>query len=51
MSKDDPGNWFLGKVVETKAVGDVKVGCFQRFSDGQDHLGEAQTPKTAPTGT
>ena len=38
---------ILSKIVEKKVVWDVKVGSFQLFPDGQDHLGEVQTPKTA----
>ena len=38
MSTDNPRDSFLGKVVETKAVGNEKLGWFKVFSDLQDHL-------------
>ena len=43
MSTDNPRDRFLGKVVETKAVGNKKkLGWFKVFPDLQDHLGQVQ---------
>ena len=42
MSKDNPRDLFLGKVVQAKAVENEKLGWFKVFLDLQDHLGQVQ---------
>ena len=50
LSPDIPRDGFLGKVVETKVVGDDKIDHFMVLLDSQEHLGQVQMLQQVPGG-